>query len=166
MQGENSYLILVFNQITEYIIRVQNPPITVFNMVCPNQEISFLQHKMQLMWSKIWTDLLTLSYSRCQVCVFITRNFWCMSRCFSHHDFNHTTEHTAHVVNDLRKPRETCIWHGRLPCLNDRSYIMSTRITVYILARSSSRLKFWVCSVKYHTIIKLTLTQQPNVKIE
>lgn len=37
-----SYLVLVFYQVTEDIIRIQNPPVTVFNMVSPNQEVSFL----------------------------------------------------------------------------------------------------------------------------
>lgn len=44
-----SYLVFVLYQITEYVIWVQNPPITVFNVVSPNQEISSLLHRTQFM---------------------------------------------------------------------------------------------------------------------
>lgn len=36
------YLVLVFNQITEYIIWVQNSSIAVFNMMSPDKEVAFL----------------------------------------------------------------------------------------------------------------------------
>ena len=39
------YLVLVLHQVAQDVVWVQDPPVTVLHMVCPNQEIPFLQNK-------------------------------------------------------------------------------------------------------------------------
>lgn len=39
---EGSYLVLVLYQITEYVIWIEDSPVTVLNVVSPHQKIAFL----------------------------------------------------------------------------------------------------------------------------